>query len=329
MVLVEKKANLRIAITTGDQDGIGPEVTAKALYTLGPKKGVHFFLWRSAKVPKKLLKLIDKKFSRITYNNWNDAKAHQPSYKEIIDIVSSEAPPSWIEQMTYAGKNNEIDALVTGPLSKTLIRESGMKDIGHTDIFSRICKTKHLFMAFLGEKFNVLVATGHIPLRTIPKELHADRLTTALRAAHALKHGLAKTSKPIALLGLNPHAGEDGLIGSEEEKIHIPIISKLKTQNIPIAGPLVPDAAFLKANWKKYPVFVCNYHDQGLIPFKTVHQHQSGCHLTMGLPFIRTSVEHGTAKELFDKGKANENSMLDAIIWAIKLGKISFKPDNF
>ena len=125
----------------------------------------------------------------------------------------------------------------------------------------------------------------------------------------------------MALVGINPHAGEDGLIGNEELDVFLEAIKIAKSKKIPIEGPLVPDAAFLKENWSKFSVYICPYHDQGLIPFKLVHGHKSGVHITMGLPFIRTSVEHGTAKKLFGKNKAYYESMLEAIKWSIDLAK--------
>ena len=124
----------------------------------------------------------------------------------------------------------------------------------------------------------------------------------------------------MALVGLNPHAGEKGLIGKFESENLKPVLTQIKKKHS-VEGPLVPDAAFFDDNWKKYSTYVCLYHDQGLIPFKMVHGQDSGVHLTLGLPFIRTSVDHGTAKNIFGKNKANPNSMIEAVDWAIKLAK--------
>ena len=165
----------------------------------------------------------------------------------------------------------------------------------------------------------MLLATGHQPLQTAVAEFNREALLEALKAAAQMR-GLLKTSrrrKPLALVGLNPHAGEDGLIGREEVWFR----EVMKASRLPVEGPLVPDAAFLPQNWDKYSVYVCPYHDQGLIPFKMIHGFQSGVHLTLGLPFVRTSVDHGTAKDLFGKGKANPGSMLEALRAAIHLSK--------
>jgi len=328
-------SNVRIAITTGDQDGIGPEVTAKALGKIGPRRGVQFFLWRSPTFPKKYLALIDKKFYRKTVHTWPEAfKLPGGTYKQLIDINSSAPPPRWIETCAEAGREHHIDALVTAPLSKTLILSSGLKDIGHTEILARVSGRKDLFMAFWGDKFNVLLVTGHLPLSQASQALSATLVEKALRAAHQLAQTTAagkksRKSKPrLALVGFNPHAGETGLLGSEEKTIFLPVLEKLGS-TMDIDGPLVPDAAYLEVNWKKYDIYVAPYHDQGLIPFKLAHAHRGGCHLTMGLPFVRTSVEHGTAKDIFGKDKADSSSMQDALLKAILLSQNSFKPNAF
>jgi 4-hydroxythreonine-4-phosphate dehydrogenase len=151
-----------------------------------------------------------------------------------------------------------------------------------------------------------------MPLSRVSKSLTLRRLRSGIAAAKFLR-GLARSRKPIALVGLNPHAGENGLLGSEELKWKGLLKSKV------VEGPLVPDAAFLPHQWKKYSVYVCPYHDQGLIPFKLVHGFDEGVHLTLGLPFVRTSVDHGTAKELFGKNIAKHGSMREALELAMKL----------
>lgn len=326
------KSNIKIAITSGDQDGIGPEVTAKALAKLGPQKGVNFYLWRAPAFQKKYLSLIDKKFKRKTFSSWPEAFKHSfASHKELVEINSMSPPPRWVETAAEAGRFGHIQALVTAPMSKTLIAESGIKDVGHTEILARVCGSKDLFMTFLGDQFNVLLMTGHLPLKEVSENIDKRLVKLSLRAAESINQLLSSTKKKktVALVGLNPHAGEQGLIGDTENKIFQPAIKDLEKEGIKVSGPLVPDAAFLKANWNKYGIFVCPYHDQGLIPFKVVHQHKSGCHMTMGLPFIRTSVEHGTAKDLFGKDLADDSSMRDALEWAIFFSKNSFKADSF
>lgn len=317
----------RLVITTGDQDGVGLEVSAKALKHLGPQRGCRFFLYtQKNSASTKHLQQIKKRFSIVEATSLQQAlNRHSLAGNTLVHIQSDKAPPLWIEEAAKYGKAKKIDALITAPLSKTLIQKEGLADIGHTDILARITKSPDLFMTFLGPHFNVLLATGHIPLSAVPKALNKKQITKAITLAH---HFLTATKikKPVGLVGLNPHAGEAGLLGDFESKHLSPLVKTLNKKGFNLSSPLVPDAAFLKANWKKYGIFVSLYHDQGLIAFKTAHQHAAGCHLTMGLPFIRTSVEHGTAKDIFNQNKANDSSMRDAILTAVKLAKMNFTP---
>lgn len=315
-------SSLKIAITTGDVDGIGFEVTAKALNLLRPQRGVQFILWRAENVSNNLLELVDQGWKRITVDSYKEAQKIQGPY--LVDIASDLSPSEWVEISARACLRNEIQALATAPLSKTSIRAAGYRDLGHTDILKRVSKAKSVNMGFVGSKFNVVLATAHIPLQAVSSTLQFKTAAAALWNANELRKKLPphKASRPIGFLGVNPHAGEQGLIGSEEAKLFPRLHAFAKENNIPLVGPLVPDAAFFPENWKKFSVYVSAYHDQGLIPFKMIHGQDSGVHLTLGIPFIRTSVDHGTAKDIFGKNKANPRSMLEALEWAIKLARL-------
>lgn len=317
-------SKIRLIITTGDPDGVGWEVTAKALNAIGPQTGVQFFFYRSLKATQVLPKL-SRRFKHQIVSSMEMAQNIKFDSKTAVEIRSSKPPALWVEESAKACLQGAFQGLVTAPLSKTSIIESGLKDIGHTEILSRVSNTHDLFMAFLGSKFNVLLATGHFPLLKAIPSFTPAKLRSALRAAESFKALLpkAKFKKPIAVLGVNPHAGENGLLGDEEAWM-IKVISE---SGLLAEGPLVPDAAFLPQNWKSYSVYVCPYHDQGLIPFKMIHGFKSGVHLTMGLPFVRTSVDHGTAKELFGKNKADPGSMKDALLTAIRLCKKQSEDD--
>lgn len=320
------KSLLRVGITTGDADGIGSEVTAKALAKLKPQTGVLFYVWRSSRCPAGHLNMIDRSFKRVTVTSWPEAlKVTPDSKKVIVDINSNLSPASWVETAAQASLFENLDALVTAPLSKTSIAAAGLADMGHTGILKRVSRSRELFMGFIGSKFNVVLATGHIPIGDIEGALTGARLEKALRAADILRGVLDKktAARPMALLGLNPHAGEQGMIGTNEEKVHKSAMEAARNRGLKVEGPLVPDAAYLKPNWAKYSVFIANYHDQGLIPFKMIHGQESGIHVTLGLPFVRTSVDHGTAKDLFGKNKADPRSMILAIEWALKLCRSS------
>ncbi|MGZ6451536.1 MAG: 4-hydroxythreonine-4-phosphate dehydrogenase PdxA [Bdellovibrio sp.] len=271
---------------------------------------------------KKYLNLIDKKWTRIIVDSLEQGLKIKGPY--LIDIASELSPAEWVQVSAKACMKRTLQGMATGPLSKTNIINSGFKDLGHTDILKRISKTKHANMAFVGNKFNVVLATAHIPLAEVSNHLSFSSVSQSLKNANTLRLKLRKfhKDKPIAILGLNPHAGEEGLIGTEEIKLFPKLKDFALTEKIPVVGPLVPDAAFLNTNWNKYSVYLSLYHDQGLIPFKMIHGQDSGVHITLGIPFIRTSVDHGTAKDIFEKNKANPRSMMEAIQWAIKLARL-------
>jgi len=301
----------RLLITTGDHDGIGTEVSAKALAALGPQKGFQFVVFRSPQTPPQHLKWLDKKFKRLTLEA-GEPWPKEMSNRVLLDVVSDEAPARWVEQAARLCLKKNAHGIVTAPLSKTGIAAAGLKDRGHTEIFQRLCGLKDVYMAFWGRHFKLVLLTDHRPLMSVAKALTPKRIRGGLAMAKRLRQ-LAKSKLPIALVGLNPHAGESGLLGTEE-RLFKPFLRGKDVQ-----GPMVPDAAFLPTQWKKFSVYVCPYHDQGLIPFKLVHGFDEGVHLTLGLPFVRTSVDHGTAKELFGLNRAKHGSMREAIELAIEL----------
>lgn len=316
------KRLVKIAITSGDADGIGFEVVSKALSRIGARANVQFYLWRSPGASKKDLRRIDSKFRRITVASWPEAlKASAAGNKDLVDIASNLSPAHWVEASAQAAKLGHIDGIATAPLSKTSIIQAGMTDIGHTDILKRVARANDCFMCFIGEKFSVVLATGHISIDRISSSLTVDTLDSAIRAAISLREILpSKNRRAIGVLGLNPHSGEGGVISNRENEVHVPVIKRFQDKKFEIQGPLVPDAAFSEESWKRYSIFVASYHDQGLIPYKLVHKRQ-GVHVTMGLPFVRTSVDHGTAKDIFGKNKADYHSMLGALNWAIELSR--------
>lgn len=315
--------NKRIALTTGDSNGIGLEVTLKALAKLGPQKGIQFLIWREdSAYASKEIKKLDKKFKRITVESLSEALKIHGNY--LIDIASDLSPAHWVEETAKACMKNQLQGMATAPLSKVTIKKAGFKDLGHTDILKRVSGVKKVHMGFIGDKFAVVLATGHIPVMQITKHLSFSSLTDAILHADQMRKLLppAKKNKPIGVLGLNPHAGEEGLIGKEELMLFPELAGWGKENKVPLKGPLVPDAAFFPQNWDKYSVYVALYHDQGLIPFKMTHGQDSGVHMTLGIPFVRTSVDHGTATDIFGKNKANPSSMSDAIRWAVKFARL-------
>lgn len=295
----------QIHIVTGDVDGIGLEVSLKALKSIGVVKNIQFYLWRGP--GKDLLLKKDFPFHVSKVGQFCEVPSAQ-----LVEICSSDSPVLWVKkasQLCLEDVKNR--ALVTAPLSKIQIKKDGFNFKGHTDLLKKLFGCPFLFMCFLGEKFNVVLLTDHEPLSQV-------KITPSL-----LKKGLEQTllfrkklslTRPIGVLGLNPHAGEEGLLGAEEQNIFSSVLNQYSKKDV--KGPLVPDIAFQPQNWSQYSFYLCAYHDQGLIPFKMVHP-QRGIQTTLGLPFVRTSVDHGTAKDIFGQNKASFLSMEKAIETAL------------
>ncbi len=314
-----------LLVTTGDSDGVGFEVSAKALIAL-PKaffKTSTVCVFVSKNFEKKYFTLLCKTFRVVTLPMASSAFSvaalvAQPSSKKpcLYFVVCSDSPPDWIFSLAcLCLRSPNSLALVTAPLSKTLIKAAGYSEIGHTEILATVSKTDSLYMAFVGKYFNVVLLTGHIPLKDASAALKKTQWNSVSKLIDVFIKSLRWPTKPIGVLGMNPHAGETGIISGVEEALISGQIDKLNSSQSKNKweGPLVPDAAFLKANWNRYSVYLCGYHDQGLIPFKAIHGQDSGVHVTLGLPFIRTSVDHGTAKEIFGKNRANPSSMIEAL----------------
>jgi 4-hydroxythreonine-4-phosphate dehydrogenase len=303
-----------IGITTGDHNSVGLEVTMKALSSL-PNSSSRYLIIRGPDQKKICWPTLPKKLT-LRVNNLDDALSEAKSSKSpfrYLEVISGDNPAQWVEAMALLCLKGDINGMVTGPVSKKTFIDANLSSIGHTPLLQKVCSTPEAYMGFLGSRFNVVLLTGHVPTIEVEKLLTSKLVNSALQTILAWKQGLplAIRKKPLGVLGLNPHCGEGGLIGLFEKNNLIPIISKNKN----VIGPLVPDAAFSEENWKKYSFFVTMYHDQGLIPFKMIHGHNGGAHVTIGLPIIRTSVDHGTATELNGKGIARPDSMAEALRW--------------
>ena len=273
----------RVGITTGDPKGIGMFVAIQGLQKLKPKKDFQFVIWTNKK------SFSVSPFKVKSFKTAKEALASPFNPNEILQIKSSCSAGDWVEEAARLCLEKKLSALVTGPISKLLMAKNKHKAKGHTELFRRLCSKENIFMVFLGHYFNVALLTDHTPLSKvkIDKQKLESLIVKTLKLRSFLKPALRK--KPIGLLGLNPHAGEVGLLGKEEFFLK-PLLLKFKGE---VEGFLVPDAAFLKKNWNRYSFFISLYHDQGLIPFKMIHKHK-GVAFSLGLPFIRTGVDHGT-----------------------------------
>ena len=297
----------RIALTTGDPKGLGFFIAKKALSRLGPKKNFQFLIW--TKQQAETLKIPG--FKTRSFSSSDQALDGEFKENHLLQIKSKKGPGAWLLSACEKALNQEISALITGPVNKSQLKK--YKTVGQTDLLKKQSHAQDVFMCFRGANFNVILLTDHIPLKTvnIDKQRLSNLLRQALLSRKILPLSLQK--KPLGLLGLNPHAGEKGILGSEEKKILKPFLKKWKE----VEGPLSPDSAFLKKNWSKYSFFIALYHDQGLIPFKMIHNHK-GFAQSLGLPFLRLGVDHGTGEGLKAKEISSE-SFLSALKESLRL----------
>ena len=244
-------------------------------------------------------------------------KSNKPTLFDIC--LDNSAALNFKKAVQICKEDPTFKAIVTAPLSKSQTAKiNPSQPLGHTEIIKSELPGIPLRMGVLGRKFNVFLHSHHIPLKEGPAQITKDSIVETLQMALEFRKKLTPIHKfkPLALLGLNPHGGEGGLIGTEEMTEIKGALSHFNTDQV--CGPLVPDVAFQQENWAKYSAYIALYHDQGLIPFKLIHGQSQGIQVTLGLPFIRTSVDHGTAKDIYNLDIANHESMKQAIRWALE-----------
>ena len=289
----------RIALTTGDPKGVGCFIAKQALKKLGTKKNFQFIVWTHSQADTFRIP----SFKTLVFSNSTQAFACRFKNSHLLQIKSKGGPGDWLLDAGHRALRRELSALVTGPVSKGLLKKH--KAVGQTDLLKKLAQAQEVFMCFRGSFFNVILLNDHIPLKkvSIDKKKLKACLSLALSARFFLKPSLQK--KALGVLALNPHAGEQGILGLEEKQILKPFLKKWKE----VKGPLGPDGAFLKKNWTQYSFFIALYHDQGLIPFKAIHN-QKGFAQSLGLPFLRLGVDHGTGIGLKNKEISYESFFL-------------------
>ena len=248
-----------------------------------------------------------------------------------VSAMCGKASVEYIEKGIAMAMANQIDAVVTGPIHKESINQAGCPHPGHTEIFGTLTGTKDYAMMLVGGDLRVVHVSTHVSLRQAIERTKKPRILTVIRLANRAMKALGIAEPKIAVAGLNPHAGEHGLFGDEEIKEIIPAIEEARAEGIAADGPIAPDTVFGRTRGGLYDIVVCMYHDQGHIPLKTLGftfdkatqkwTSVAGVNVTLGLPIIRTSVDHGTAFGKAGKGTAAHDSMLDAIEVAVKLAQ--------
>jgi 4-hydroxythreonine-4-phosphate dehydrogenase len=235
------------------------------------------------------------------------------------EISSGRAMADYIQWACDACVAGNVAGMVTAPINKEVLRAAGVAFPGHTELLADRCQVGEVVMMLAGEKLRVCLVTTHCALREVPQRLNAERILTTMRiAASSLKLQFGIKNPRLAVLALNPHAGEGGLFGDEEAQHIAPAIEAARSEGILASGPHSADTLFWFASQGKYDAVICMYHDQGLIPLKLLH-FDDGVNVTLGLPIVRTSVDHGTAYDLAGTGQASPTSLVAAVKMAAEM----------
>ena len=282
----------RIAITTGDPAGIGPEIAEKAAADV-----------RVRAVCEPLIYGGDKRFAPGKLS----AEAGLAAYETIVRAVRN----------AQAGV---VQAIATAPINKEALALARLPWRGHTEMLAALTNTRDVAMMFYSGKLLVVLATIHIPLSEVPSALTIESLGTIILLTSEAMPKFGVSAARIALAGLNPHAGEHGVIGREEEQVLVPAVQASRKRGVDITGPWPGDTVFTRAVRGEFDVVIACYHDQGLIPVKLIAFGEA-VNVTLGLPIIRTSVDHGTAFDIAGKGVANPESLIHAVMLAARLAK--------
>lgn len=322
-----------VAITMGDPAGVGPEVVLKALGHPAVRKSCHplilgdwNLLQRTRRGCKHCPELVSwvlgqplKKSGQgipvlsLSSLSRRDFRIGYPSE------ASGEAAYRYIRTAAQMTASRLTNAIATAPISKKAIQLAGYDYPGHTELLAELTRTKEVRMMLLGTRLKVVLVTVHLPLLQVARQLTRKRIRVTLELTHQALRSLFGISRPrLAVAAFNPHAGEEGIFGSEEKRIILPAVEEAVSLGIRASGPFPADSLFYQAVQGDYDAVICMYHDQGLIPLKLIHFF-GGVALTLGLPIIRTSVDHGTAYEIAGKNKADESSMKEAILLAARL----------
>lgn len=328
---MNESAKIRLGISIGDLNGIGSEV---ALKTFADSRMMEFctpVFFASNKTisqvnntlklninfngVKELKKIIDGKINVV--NVWQEQA--EIKFGETTDIAGKYALRS-LKAAVEALKRNQIDVLVTAPISKSNIQSEDFKFPGHTDFLAETFKSDSL-MFMVTDDFKIGLLTDHVAVKDIAEVITADLVEEKIKKIiDSLERDFAVRKPKIAVLGINPHSGDNGVIGKEDDEIVKPVIQECLNEGLLVFGPYAADSFFGTGNHLKFDAVLAAYHDQGLIPFKTL-SFGKGVNFTAGLPVVRTSPDHGTAFEIAGKGEADAGSFKEAVFMAIRIFK--------
>ncbi|MDP8214874.1 MAG: 4-hydroxythreonine-4-phosphate dehydrogenase PdxA [Candidatus Euphemobacter frigidus] len=323
---------IKLAISMGDAAGIGPEVILKAITTSAVKDICFPLIVGAPRVFAPLISSLQLDLPLYLYREpdqvrWAVKGLHILEVEGAPDYLPSPgredtewsrtAMISVARGADLVGRG-EAEALVTAPINKEGIHRAGYRFQGHTDYLAHLTGTENYAMMLIGGNIRVVLVTVHVPLREVSALLDTEDIVRKIYLARDALLGFDIREPRIAVAGLNPHAGEGGAFGNEEEEIIAPAIEECRSEGIAVDGPIPPDTLFYKLARGRYDAAIVMYHDQGLIPIKMV-AFDRGVNITLGLPFVRTSPDHGTAYDIAGRGIANPRSMIEAIKTACSL----------
>lgn len=325
---------LVVGISQGDGNGIGYEVIIKALADTRILDSFIPVIYGSSKIfgfYKKSIHEIDQ-MNTYVINSATDAKARKINIvnclPENVYVEPGQASPESaqcairsLECAVEDLKQGIIDVLVTAPINKRAMSNEGFGFTGHTEYLEKVFAVNEVAMFMVSDTLKIGVVTGHIPLKDVSPAISKEKIISKLRLLNAsLKKDFGIDSPKIGVLGLNPHCGDGGLLGDEEQRIILPAVEAANDEGILAFGPYSPDGYFGLGQFAKFDATLAMYHDQGLSPFKAI-AFETGVNFTAGLPVVRTSPDHGTAYEMAGRDEANPRSMISAIYTAIDIYK--------
>ena len=308
-----------IGITVGDASGIGPELAMKCAALPEVNNRCRPVLYGNVSVMNRIAAAVQfdpPDAATIVETGVLDVQSVQPGK---FTAETGRASFQAVEAAISDSLEDKIDGIVTGPIQKEAWRLGGITYPGHTELFADRCQVSEYCMMLTSEQISCVLATIHVAIAEVPGQLSTEMIFRAIGlAAQAMERRLGRPAR-VAVCGLNPHAGEGGMFShGEEENLIVPAIIQARQMGIEVTGPLPPDTAFTPAVRLHTDVYVCMYHDQGLIPLKTL-AFDDAVNVTLGLPIVRTSVDHGTALDIAWTGQASHQSMLAAIHMAVDL----------
>ncbi len=332
-----------LGVTMGDPAGVGPEIIARACGERAVRARCRPVVIGAASVMKDALALVASPLALHAVKDVADCRFGEGAL-EVLDLGNVDTPTlarcrvsaaagraayEYIETAVGLARAGAIDGIVTAPINKEALAAAGMTHSGHTEILASLSGTRDFAMLLLGHDLRVIHVTTHVALRRVPDLVTRDRVLRTIQLARKTLDGLGLARGRIAVAGLNPHAGEDGLFGDEERTAIVPAIEAARAQGLDVTGPLPADTLFSRARGGEFDIVVAMYHDQGHIPVKTLGFNYddatkrwtglSGVNVTVGLPFLRVSVDHGTAFDRAWKGVANHESMVEALDVAVRM----------